>query len=467
MAGLSLGTALNPLNSSMIAVALVVLRADFGLDVATVTWVVTSFYLSSAAGQPLMGRLADRFGPRRMFMLGMALVAVTCALAPFSPNFALLCVARAVMALGTAAAYPSAVVMVGTLAQQSGPAQQSGTAQQSGASHQSGPAQRANAGSSRPLGHIQMANTSAAAVGPVLGGLLVAFVGWEALFLVNVPLALAALLIVRQAAPADAARERGSFAALLRDSDIPGILGFVSSLLLVMMALLDVAPGFRWWLLAGGTLIAALFVWRELRFTPPFLDLRLLGRNRPLMLVYVGFAVFNSVYYFAFFGLPQLLQEAGGYNPGLVGLLMLPLAAASVLATPWAVRAMGRFGVRRVLIAGVVLLAVVAALMWLLTGSVAIPLVLALTALLGVPFGAVSIASNQGMFVSTRPQERGVAAGIFQTCRYVGAITATVLIGVFAADGVDQESWGLMTLTMLVLSALAFAVTLLWREKPR
>ena len=99
VAGLSLGTALNPLNSSMIAVALVVLRADFGLDVAAVTWVVTSFYLASAAGQPLMGRLADRFGPRRMFMLGMALVAVTCAVAPLAPSFAVLCVARAVMAL--------------------------------------------------------------------------------------------------------------------------------------------------------------------------------------------------------------------------------------------------------------------------------------------------------------------------------------------------------------------------------
>lgn len=442
MAGLSLGTALNPLNSSMIAVALVVLRADFGLDVAAVTWVITSFYLSSAAGQPLMGRLADRFGPRRMFMLGMGLVAVTCALAPFSPNFALLCVARAVMALGTATAYPSAVVMIGAIAH------------------------RANQESARPLGNIQMANTSAAAVGPVVGGLLVGFVGWQALFLINVPLALAALLIVRQAAPADKVRERGPLAGLLRDSDIPGILGFVGSLLLVMMALLDVAPGYRWWLLGAGTLIAALFVWREFRFSPPFLDLRLLGRNRPLILVYLGFAVFNSVYYFVFFGLPQLLQEAGGYDPGLVGLLMLPLATMSVLATPWAVRAIGRFGVRRVLIAGVVLLATAAALMWLLTNSLAIPLVLVLTALMGVPYGVVSIASNQGLFVSTRPAERGVAAGIFQTCRYLGAITATVLIGVFAAGGVDQSSWGLMIVAMLVLSAVVFALSLLWRERP-
>jgi MFS family permease len=442
VAGLSLGTALNPLNSSMIAVALVVLRADFGLDVAAVTWVITSFYLSSAAGQPLMGRLADRFGPRRMFMLGMGLVAVTCAFAPFAPNFALLCLARAIMALGTAAAYPSAVVMIGAI------------------SH------RAKVESARPLGRIQMANTSAAAVGPVIGGLLVGLVGWQSLFLINVPLALTALLIVRQVAPADETRAHGNLAELVRDSDIPGILGFVGSLLLVMMAMLNVAPAFRWWMLAGGTLVAALFVWRELRFSPPFLDLRLLGRNRPLMLVYLGFAVFSSVYYFTFFGLPQLLQEAGGYDPGLVGLLMLPLATMSVLATPWAVRAMNRFGVRRVLIAGVVLLAAVAAMMWLLTASLAIPLVLALTTLMGVPYGAVSIASNQGMFVSTRPQERGVAAGIFQTCRYVGAITATVLIGVFAGGGVDQASWGLMVLAMLVLSALAFSVTLLWRERP-
>jgi MFS family permease len=441
VAGLSLGTALNPLNSSMIAVALVVLRADFGLDVAAVTWVVTSFYLASAAGQPVMGRLADRFGPRRMFMLGMALVAVTCALAPLAPNFALLCVARAVMALGTATAYPSAVVMVGAVAH------------------------RAKVDSARPLGRLQMANTSAAAVGPVVGGLLVSFVGWEALFLINVPLALAALLIVRQAAPHDETRERGSVAELVRDSDIPGILGFVSALLLVMMAALNVAPGYRWWMLAAGTAIGALFAWRELRFNRPFLDLRLLGRNRPLMLVYLGFAVFSSVYYFVFFGLPQLLQEAGGYDPGVVGLLMLPLATMSVVATPWAVRAMGRFGVRRVLIAGVVLLTAAAALMWLLTGTLVIPLVAVLTALMGVPYGTVSIATNQGMFVSTRPQERGVAAGIYQTCRYVGAIAATVMIGVFAAGGVDQESWARMVLAMLALCLVTFGVFLLWRQR--
>ncbi|MHA7291529.1 MFS transporter [Arthrobacter sp. MDT3-24] len=441
IAALSLGTSLNPLNSSMIAVALVVLREDFALDVATVTWVITSFYLASAAGQPLMGRLADRFGPRRLFTFGMALVAMTCALAPFAPNFALVCVARALMAVGTATAYPSAVVMVTELSR------------------------LAKLPSTRPLGRIQMANTSAAAVGPVVGGLLVSLLGWQALFAVNVPLALLALIVVHRAAPADAGRETGKLSTLIRDSDIPGILAFVASLMLAMMALLNVMPGYRWWLLGAATFIAALFAWRELRFRPPFLDLRLLGRNRPLLLVYLVFVVFSGVYYFAFFGLPQLLQEAGHYDAGLVGLLMLPLAAMSVLVTPVTVRLIERFGVRSVLIAGALILLVASAGLGSLTLSLWPPLVFLLTALMGVPYGVVSTASNQGLYVSAQPEERGVAAGIFQTCRYLGAITATVLIGVLYGPGVNQENWGLMVLVMLGLGAVVLGLAVAWKRK--
>ena len=440
IAALSIGTALNPLNSSMIAVALVVLREDFALDVATVTWVITAFYLASAAGQPLMGRFADRFGPRRLFTFGMALVAVTCAIAPFLQNFALVCVARAFMAVGTATAYPSAVVMVTDLSR------------------------LAKVPTTGPLGRIQMANTSAAAIGPVVGGLLVSLFDWQALFVINVPLALLALLVVQRTAPADAGRETGSLGKLIRDSDIPGILAFVVSLMLAMMALLNVMPDYRWYLLGAAILIAALFAWRELRFSPPFLDLRLLGRNRPLLLVYLLFIVFSGVYYFAFFGLPQLLQEAGNYDAGLVGLLMLPLASMSVLVTPLTVRLIERFGVRTVLIAGVLVLTVASAALGLLTLSLWPPLVLVLTAVMGVPYGAVSTASNQGLYVSARPEERGVAAGIFQTCRYLGAITATVLIGVFYGPGVNQANWGLMVLVMLALSLVVIVLSVMWRK---
>ncbi|MFI5085191.1 MAG: MFS transporter [Actinomycetales bacterium] len=439
---LSLGTALNPLNSSMIAVALVVLRGDFHLDVATVTWVITAFYLASAAAQPLMGRLADRFGPRRLFGFGMILVAISCALAPFSPNFALVCAARVLMAVGTATAFPSSVVMVAALSKKAG------------------------VSSTRPLGRIQMANTAGAAIGPVIGGLLVSLVGWQALFYINVPLAVAAYLAVRRFAPADAPRERAGLRALLRESDIPGIAAFIGALTLLMMALLDALPGYRWLLLAAGVLAAVLFAWRELRFAVPFLDLRLLGRNRPLLLMYACFAVFNAVYYFAFFGLPQLLEQAAGYGAGTVGALMLPLAAMSVFLTPLAARSIDRWGVRRVMIAGVSGLGVASAALLLLAGSTAAPLVAALTALLGIPYSVVSISSNQGVYASARPQDRGVAAGIYQTCRYLGAISATVMIGLFYGGGVTLANWGKMAVVMVALSAVALILTLRWRAAP-
>ena len=69
------------------------------------------------------------------------------------------------------------------------------------------------------------------------------------------------------------------------------------------------------------------------------------------------------------------------------------------------------------------------------------------------------------MFVSTRPEERGVAAGIFQTCRYLGAITATVLIGIFYGTGVNQANWGLTVLSMVGLGGVVLAVSLLWRQR--
>ena len=80
------GTLLNPLNSSMIAVALVPIQAAFHASVADATWLISGFYLAGSVGQPLMGRLADQFGPRRIFVGGLALAGLTGILAPFSPS---------------------------------------------------------------------------------------------------------------------------------------------------------------------------------------------------------------------------------------------------------------------------------------------------------------------------------------------------------------------------------------------
>ncbi len=113
---LALGTILNPLNSSMVAVALVSMQRDFGVSISTVTWVISAFYLAACAGQPLMGRFADRFGPRRVLMAGMVLVAVAVAVAavvaPFAPGFGVVVACRVVQSRGTSTAFPSAMTVL-------------------------------------------------------------------------------------------------------------------------------------------------------------------------------------------------------------------------------------------------------------------------------------------------------------------------------------------------------------------
>jgi MFS family permease len=422
------GTLLNPLNSSMIAVALVPLQHSFRIDVTTVTWVVTSFYLASAVGQPLMGRLGDRFGPRRLFLFGMLVVAVACAATPFAGSFAGVCAGRVALAIGTATAFPSAISMLRPIASASG------------------------VGTPRLLGRIQIANTSGAAIGPVLGGLLLTFLGWQAIFWVNVPIALIAFVGVRLSAPRDPERERTPLSRTLADSDIPGIVLFVGTLTAVLVFLLDLEPHPLWWLVPVAVLAGALFVWRELRARVPFLDLRLLARNRRLMLVYLSFALFNVVYYSAFFGLPQFLQEHGGYSAGIAGLLMFPLAAVTVVVTPLAARSIESVGLRPTLLAGAVALVVGAALLFVAATTTAAWVVLLLTAALGIPYCVVSIAMNQALYASARPEESGVAAGIFQTSRYIGAIVATTVLGLLFTGGTTPANW---TTAVVVATALA------------
>lgn len=87
LATVASATLLNPLNSSMISVALPSLGDEFGLSFAGVTWLVSIFYLTSAVAQPVVGRLGDVYDKRRVFFCGLALVAASSLLAPFSPGF--------------------------------------------------------------------------------------------------------------------------------------------------------------------------------------------------------------------------------------------------------------------------------------------------------------------------------------------------------------------------------------------
>ena len=101
MISVGLGILLNPLNSSMISVAIPKLQNVFQLDFTLVSWIIFSFYIASAIAQPIMGKASDLFGRRRIFLSGVVVSFVASILAPLSPNFGWLIVFRIVQSIGT------------------------------------------------------------------------------------------------------------------------------------------------------------------------------------------------------------------------------------------------------------------------------------------------------------------------------------------------------------------------------
>nr|WP_308188461.1 MFS transporter [Agromyces humatus] len=441
MAALCSGTALSALNSGMIAVSLSTLRREFAVDVATVTWVISAFYLTSAVLQPLMGLLADRYGPRRVFTTGMCIVILAGLLGPFSPSLEWLCAARVILAVGTATTFPSAAAMLRSIS--------------------------AGTGGSAPkmIGRIQLIDTSTAAIGPVVGGLLLVLVGWEAIFWINVPLAMIAIVGTSILAPRDAPRDHVPLRSTLAESDVPGILAFSITIIALLMFLLEVTSDPNWLLLAAAILTAGLFVWRELRCATPFIDLRLLAANVPLVRVYVTFILANLVLYSALFGIPQYLEDHAGFSTAAVGALLVPLAAFNIFMTPVVERLIDRRGLRTALVIGSAGLAVATLGLIALAGSTAPWVVLLVTAAIGIPYVVVLIAITQSLYVAAPPDRVGEAAGLFQTARSLGCIGSTVVVGVSFASGTEPGDWLLLAGITAALAVLVFVVVVFWRTR--
>ena len=437
---LSTGTALSALNSGMIAVALSTLRGEFHVDVPTVTWVISAFYLTSAALQPLMGRFADRYGALRVFTIGMVIVAVAGAAGPFAPTLEWLCVVRVVLAVGTATAFPSAAAILRRMAHE-----------------RADDPQRAPFEAAPIIGRIQLIDTSSAAIGPVVGGALLLAAGWEALFWINIPLAAVAIVATRLVIPPDAPREHVPLRVTLRESDLPGVVLFAATVVGVLMFLLDLVDGAEWYFLAAAIVSGALFTWRELRAATPFIDLRLLAGNGPLLRVYGLFILANLVLYGTLFGIPQYLEDYAHYGTAAVGAMLVPLAAFNaVLARPIE-KVIHTHGHRRALLIGVTGLVVATAALLLLTLSTAPWAVLLVMAAIGIPYAFVLIALTQSLYLAAPPEHVGQAAGLFQTARSLGSIAGATAVGMALFRGTDPDDWIILA-GVVAASAVVFAV---------
>lgn len=433
-APLLLGSTLNPINSSMIATALVGIGIDFHAGPGTTATLVSVLYLFSAVAQPTMGKLSSIFGARRIFVTGVVILLVAGVVGTLAPAFWVLFLSRALIGIGTSAAYPTAMALVRRRADERGigvPA--------------------------RVLGNFSIAAQVTAVIGLPLGGVLAGAFGWRALFAVNIPLAIISIVLTLVGVAKDPPVARGGRDSLLVALDVPGIIlfGAATTSLLLFFSDLKSPP---WWALAAFFVaLTALIIW-ERRTARPLIDVRMLARNRPLQRTYLRQLLVGLGIYTALYGSSQWLEEGRGLDASTVGLILIPFSAFSIVL---ARIVSGKAWIRWPLVFSGLGLVATAAVMLILNAESPIWLLIAMTMLFGLTNGLSGFANQAALYVQTSSDEIAVAAGLYRTSSYIGAIFSSSLIGITfgssATDaGLHAVAWVLAGIGVIVVLLVAF-----------
>jgi len=373
IAAVTLGTVLAPLNSTMIAVALPRITDDFHVSVRAADWLVTSYLIALAIGQPVSGRLGDRVGRRRMMLAGLIAFLGASIGAAVAPNLATLIVFRVAQAVSGAAVFPNGAAVLRVLL--------------------------ANERRGRGFGIVGGVLASAAAIGPLVGGLALSVSDWRAIFLVNIPLVAGALVLTWRWIPSTSRSEGPS-------DSLFGLGAF----------------GYRTFRAAAG-----------------------------------GVAFSNLAYYSMLISIPVLLEKVRGWSSGDVGLALAVLSGPAALLAPVGGHLSDRFGGRVPAVAGNVLLAA-AGLPLVLDPRLPSAALLVLLGLMGCGVGLSAASLQTAAVEAVSATDAGSAAGMFSTSRYLGSIAGTVVLAALLAPraGAFRPIF-VMVLVAGVLSVVAAA----------
>ena len=395
------------LDALVVVTALPAIHREFGGDLAQLEWTINAFTLTFAAGIITAAALGDRFGRRRIFVLGLGLFTAASAACALAPDAAVLVGARAVQGLGAAMVMPlSLTILVAAF-----------------------PPERRGAiiGIWGALGGLGVAG------GPLVGGAITQGLDWHWIFWINVPIGVVALILsrLRLAETRGPATRLDLVAAGLVAGGATGIVwGLIRAGQIGWGAVEVIAA-----LAAGLALLAAFIAW-EARATEPMLPLRLFASRAFTASIAAGFLMSGSIFSAAFL-IAQFFQIGLGYSPLEGGLRILPWTATPFLIAPIGGALSDRVGRRPVLFVGLTLQAI--GLAWLAAtasietgyGLMIPPLVLA-----GVGISLALPVAPAAVLGSVSPADVGKASGVNSTMQRFGAAFAiAVASAVFAANG--------------------------------
>lgn len=380
--------------------ALPTLTHDLRASAAQKLWIMNAYTLVVTGLLLGMGTLGDRVGHRRMFIAGLSVFGAASLCAAYSPTPDALVAARALLGVGAAMMMPATLAIIRVMFTE--------------------PKERTLA-----IGIWASIAAGGAAFGPVVGGLLLEYFWWGSVFLINVPVVLAALVLTLCLIPAQPGRPDSPW-------DLAGSLQIMVALTSVALAIKELARADRSWTLIivallTSALVARLFVLRQRRSTEPLLDFSLFGNPR-----FSGGVMACIVASVALVGVElvytQRLQLVVGLTPLNAGLAILPVSLAAVVAGPLTGLVLGRVGTPTVILVSLGTTAVALAGLLFAVDTYGV-LKLATLILLGVSVGATITAASNAVMNNAPPHRAGMAASVEEVSYELGAAVGVTVLG--------------------------------------
>ena len=430
LAAAVLGSTMAFVDESVVNVALPTIEADLGTTLAAMQWVINAYTLCMSALLLIGGAAADRFGRRRLFLIGIVTFTLASIACGFAPDIAALIGARAIQGVGAALLIPCSLAIIGAAFNE----------QERGAA----------------IGIWSGASALAAGAGPLLGGWLVDHLSWRAIFLINPLIAIPTLWIAVRRLPesgdpsAHASLDwRG---AVLAFGGLGGLVyGLIAASRLGWQDMTVVAS------LTAGALLLLGLVLEERRSRAPMMPLRLFGSR--------SFSGVNLLTLFlygalggAFFLLPFLLIQAHGFSATAAGAVYLPFTLVLAVLSRWSGGLVDRFGARRPLIIGPLIAAVGFALLAVVSGEQAYWVYLGPMIVLGFGMAITVAPLTTTVINSVKERETGVASGINNVVAAVASLLVIAVLGTLVADSLVATARVVMsTAAALALASAAAA----------
>jgi len=408
----SLGSFMVLLDGSIIFVALHEIQKDLGGELSQLQWTVDAYTLPFAALMLTAGTLGDRLGRKKVFLTGLVLFVLGSALCGFAPSVGLLILGRVVQGLGAGAISTGSLsLLVSTFTDPPGRA--------------------------KAIGIWTAVSGVSIALGPLLGGILIESFNWQAIFLLNVPIGIIALLL-------GVPRLIDSKNPAARNVDLPGQVLAAGGLFCLVLGLIE--AGRDGWtsptilaLLGGAVVLLAGFLAVELRSKEPLLPLELF-RNRTfatacLIASLLGFVIVGVMFFMA-----QYFQAVQQHDALATGLRLLPLTLGIFFLSPPASRIAGKAGPRIPIMAGALLSTLGFFLLSTIEPTSGFGSVWWKLALVGIGIGCMFAPLTLAVMASTPPQRAGLGSSMINTTRITGFTAGAAVLGTIVVSRTDDST---------------------------